>query len=370
MKKVLFVATVVKKHINVFHVPFLKMFKDDGWETSVAARNDFDENEECKTDYCDNYFDIPFCRNPLSFGNVKAYRYLKKLIDDNEYDIIHCHTPVGGLLARLAAINARKKGTRVIYTAHGFHFYNGAPLANWLFFYPAERFLSKFTDTLITINQEDYKFARNKMNAKEIKYVPGVGIDIDKFFIPNFDKKSKRKELGVPDDGVVIISIGELNKNKNHEIIVKALSKIKDNNIHYIIAGKGEKKEYLEDLAVSLGVNLHLIGYRMDIIELLNASDIFAFPSYREGLSLSLMEAMASGLPCIGLNIRGNNDLIRNGENGYLVAENDAEQYVGVIKALLKSRRNCETMGDNAKSSLKPFSKNNVYKEMYSIYFG
>lgn len=179
-KKVLFVATVVKTHINVFHLPYLKMLKEMGYKTYVAAKNDF-VNEPCVIPYCDNYIDIPFERNPLNKNNISAYRMLKKVIDKENFDIIHCHTPVGGALTRIAARKSRKKGTKVIYTAHGFHFYKGAPLKNWLMYYPAERFCSYFTDALITINKEDYALAQRKMKAQKIYYIPGVGIDLNKF---------------------------------------------------------------------------------------------------------------------------------------------------------------------------------------------
>ena len=191
MKKVLFVATVVKQHINVFHLPALKLFKDYGWETSVCARNDFDNSDDCKIPYCDNYYDIPFERNPLKIKNISCYREIKKLIEQNQYDIVYCHTPVGGAVARLAARKSRKKGTKVIYMAHGFHFYSGAPIINWLVYYPVEKWLSRYTDILITINKEDYQRGL-KFKAKRIEYVPGVGIDLTKFYFNEDIRKQKR----------------------------------------------------------------------------------------------------------------------------------------------------------------------------------
>lgn len=371
MKKVLFVATVLKKHINVFHIPFLKMFKNEGWETSVAAKNDFDENEEFKTYYCDKYYDIPFCRNPLSLGNINAYKELKTLINSNDYDIIHCHTPVGGLLTRLASIKARKKGTKVIYTAHGFHFYKGAPLKNWLIFYPVERFCSRFTDVLITINREDFEFAKKKMKAKRIEYVPGVGIDIDKFNSVQIDAQEKRREIGIDSNDFVLISVGELNENKNQAVIIKAISKIQSKNTKYIICGVGNKRIELEQLADSLGISDQVVflGFRFDIPQLLKIADVFVFPSKREGLPLSMMEAMASGLPCICQNIRGNNDLIENGKNGYLVFNNDENQYAQKIDLLIKDKEKSKLMGENARNSLDIFNNNTVQRMMYRIYF-
>ena len=215
-KKVLFVATVVKTHINTFHLPFLKMFKEYGWEVHVAAKNDF-VDEPCVIPNCDRHFDIDFARSPFSKSNIKAYKQLKQIIETNHYDIIHCHTPIAGVLTRLAARTA--KGTTVIYTAHGFHFYQGAPLINWLVYYPVERVCGKFTDKLITINQEDYHRANSwsLRNNGKIYYVPGIGVDLEEIQNISINKVQKKKEIGISNDVKVLLSVGELNKNKNHE---------------------------------------------------------------------------------------------------------------------------------------------------------
>ncbi len=320
MKKVLFVATVVKTHIMEFHLPYLKALKEDGWETAVAARNDYEDPDDCVIPHCDDYISIEFERNPFKPQNIKAYRALKKLIEKNDYDVIHCHTPVGGALARLAARKARKRGTKVFYTAHGFHFCKGAPLKNWLIFYPAEKFLSRFTDVLFTINKEDYSRAL-KFHAKETVYVPGVGVDIEKFRNTAVDRDAKRAEIGVPEDAFMLLSVGEFIKRKNHELIIRALKELDSPNIHYALAGSGELDEYLKNLAVSLGVEnrVHFLGYRKDVAQLYKTADVLVHPSYQEGLPVAVMEALASGLPVIATKIRGSADLIEDGVNGYLI---------------------------------------------------
>ena len=276
MPKVLFVATVVKKHIMEFHLPFLKMFQEHGWQTAVAARNDYDNPADCRIPFCDDYYDIPFERNPFKAGNITAYKKLKKIIDTGHYDIIHCHTPVGAALARLAAREARRKGTKVIYTAHGFHFYKGAPLINWLIFYPTERWLAHDTDVLITINKEDYKRAQS-FKAGKVVYVPGVGVDLKKFHISPIDKVKKREELGIPNDDFVLLSVGELIPRKNHQVVLRALGILKQQgkleNIQYIICGQGDKLAELRKLAQTLNIaeNVHFLGYRRDISEICNA---------------------------------------------------------------------------------------------------
>ena len=312
-KKVLFVATVVKTHINTFHLPFLKMFKEHGWEVHVAAKNDFID-EPCIIPNCDHYFDINFVRSPFSQQNLVAYKQLRQIIQESKYDIIHCHTPVAGVLARLAARNI--KDTEVIYTAHGFHFYKGAPLLNWLIYYPVERFCAKFTDKLITINQEDYTRAKSwsLRNNGKVYYVPGVGVDIEKFNKRSIDRDAKRKEFGIKENEKVILSVGELIKRKNHEVIIRALSNLQEQNYVYLICGRGVLRNQLVDLSIRLGIQdkVKLLGFRKDVVEICQAADLFVFPSRREGLPVSLMEAMACGVPCIASDVRGNRDLLSN----------------------------------------------------------
>ena len=324
MSKVLFVATVVKTHIMEFHVPYLKMLKEMGWETAVAARNDYDDPADCVIPYCDTYFDIPFERNPFKPGNIKAYKMLKAVIDEGNYDIIHCHTPVGAMLTRLAAQDARRKGSKVFYTAHGFHFYKGAPLINWLLFYPGEKWLARKTDVLITINKEDYNRAKS-FKAGKVVYVPGVGIDIDKFSKRIGNREKKRAELSLQDTDFVLLSVGELIARKNHTIVLEALAELKKarklNNIQYLICGRGVLEAELKEKAVSLGISdhVHFLGYRNDVSEICNAADLFLFVSLQEGLPVALMEAMACSLPVICSDIRGNTDLVESGKNGEIV---------------------------------------------------
>ena len=180
--KILYTATVVKTHIMQFHVPYLQMLKDMGWHTEVAARNDYENPDDCVIPFCDEYHNLPFERLPWKKDNFRAYRQLKALIREKNYHLIHCHTPVGAMITRLAARSARKQGTKVVYTAHGFHFFKGAPMINWLLYYPAEWLLAPLTDVLITINREDYDFARKHLKVKNLLYIPGVSFRRDRAF--------------------------------------------------------------------------------------------------------------------------------------------------------------------------------------------
>lgn len=366
MKRVLFVATVVG-HINAFHIPYLKWFKEQGWETHVAAHA---ENEqEQHINYCDIFYEICFTRSPFTFNNMKAYMALKKLINENSFDIIHCHTPVGGALTRLAARDMRGKGhTKVIYTAHGFHFYKGAPLLNWFVYYPIERYLSRYTDVLITINQEDYAIAKNKMHAKHTEYVPGVGIDIEQIKSIKVDRNKKRAELGIPQDAIMLLSVGELSRRKNHEIVIRALAEIKNNNIVYAICGKGTLESYLKKLADNLAVSnrVFLLGFRTDVTEICKAADIFVFPSLQEGLPVALMEAIVCELSVVCAAIRGNKDLIAEGLNGYLFNPKDN---VALLEAFNKAFVcNLPNVNSQRKLMIDKFSLKNVLKQMEEIY--
>ena len=337
-----------------------------GWETAVAARNDYEDPQDCNIPYCDAYYDIPFERTPWKPGNLKAFAILKKVIDQGGYDLIHCHTPVAGVLTRLAARNS--KNTTVIYTAHGFHFFKGAPLLNWLIYYPVERFCAKFTDKLITINKEDYEIAKKfslRKNGK-VYYVPGVGIDIEKIRSTKVNVQQKKKELGIPENIPVLLSVGELIKRKNHETVLKALSKLKDHNFAYLICGRGILDNYLQEQVKNLDLlnKVKLLGFRKDIVEISKSVDLFIFPSYQEGLPVALMEAMAAALPSIASNVRGNRDLISK-EN--LFEPDDADTLVKLIEKqfddIANDKRRKVEYGD-----LEQYSLQNVLKQMSKIY--
>lgn len=372
MPKVLYVATVVKTHIMEFHVPYLKMLKELGWETAVAARNDYENPEDCVIPYCDIYYDIPFERNPFKTGNIRAYLQLKKIIDEGAYDIVHCHTPVGAMLTRLAAQGARKRGCRVFYTAHGFHFYQGAPLFNWLAYYPVERYLARKTDVLITINKEDFHRAEH-FKAANVIYVPGVGIDMSKFGKHMDNRNEKRTELGLKDSDFVLLSVGELIARKNHALVLEALGELKQkgkvDDIQLLICGRGVLEKELKDKAASLDISdhVHFLGYRNDVSEICDAADLFVFMSKQEGLPVALMEAMAGGLPVICSDIRGNSDLIENGRDGEVIESTTP----AVAEAVLRLKDDEERRNRYVKSAeerIRQFDLSYVQAEMCKLY--
>ena len=372
-KKVLFAATVVKTHIMEFHVPYLKLFQDMGWETAVAARNDYENPEDCVIPYCDHYYDIPIERLPWKVGNIRAYRQMKQLIDRENYDIIHCHTPMGAMIARLAAIGARKKGTKVLYTAHGFHFYKGASPVHWLVYYPVEWVLAHVTDVLITMNKEDFALARKKMRAKRLEYIPGVGIETSRFRAGTAGRLEKRQELGFEPEDFLILTVAEMTKNKNHSTVLKALALLKDKPefafMRYLICGRGENEQNLRQEARELGIEDHVVflGYRHDVPDLLRCSDLFAFMSFREGLPVALMEAMSSGLPVICSRIRGNTDLVDQDVEG-MIAENTPQAVAEGILELYRNPEKRQRYGIAAAEKVKQFDAENVHRIMKEIY--
>lgn len=372
-KKVLFVATVVKTHMMQFHLPYLKLFKDLGWETAVASKNDYENPEDCRIPYCDTYYNVPFARLPWKTANIQSYKMLKKIIDEGNYDIIHCHTPVGAMIARLAALGARKKGTKVIYTAHGFHFFKGAPLLNWLLFYPAEWLLAPVTDVLITINKEDHARALKQLRAKRIEYVPGVGIKTEKFRNLVLDREAKRETLGYGTEDFLALTVAEMTPNKNHITILKALALLKERgelgNIHYLICGRGEMWASLEESAKELGIDDHVnfLGYRTDAPELYKISDLFLFVTFREGLSVALMEAMSSGMPIICAKIRGNTDLIDDNVSG-VFSENSPEAVAEHILRLYRDTEKRKALGQAASEKALLFDEKAVLQQVKEIY--
>lgn len=369
-KKVLFVATVVKGHINAFHIPFLKMLKENGYVTYVAAKNDFENKDDCFIPYCDKYFDISFERNPIKINNIRAYKQLKEIMLRENFDIVHCHTPVGGLITRLVYKNIKNKvNTKCIYTAHGFHFFKGASPINWLLYYPVEKYFSKYTDVLITINQEDYNLAKNKFMMKEIEYVPGVGVDVRKISTISSGRDNLLKELNLSDNVKIMLSVGELINRKNHCEIIKCLTSLPE-NIHYVICGRGKLYDQLTSLIDSLGLHnrVHLLGFRNDVISIIKSCDIFIFPSKQEGLPVAIMEAMACGVPVICSDIRGNSDLIKSGINGYICKTNISQEYIELIYKLLNNKKlmsDCVSVNHNI---MKQYDINNIKKILMQIY--
>ena len=371
--KILFVATV-QSHICQFHLPIMEMLKDKGYEVHVAARNNLEEKNGLQMKNADKVFDIPFERSPFNSKNIKAYKELKRIMKEENYDIVHCNTPVGGILTRLAGRKLRKNGLRVIYTAHGFHFYKGAPKKNWIIYYPIEKFMSRYTDDLITITKEDYNLAKTKGFKCNIHHVHGVGVNSSKFVkFSEEDRQELRKSKGYSNE-FIILCTGELNKNKNQATLIRAMAEIvkKHDNVRLLLAGNGPEHDSLVGLIneLDLGMYVELLGYRTDLEDYVNICDLVVSASYREGLPLNIMEAMICGKPVVASDNRGHRELIKDGQNGILVDLNKDSGFTDSISLLIENQEVRDRFSVNGMSMVEPFKVENVKGELVRIYDG
>lgn len=364
--RILYVTTVGST-MNFFR-GLIQNLQEKGHSVDLAANESLRPVPGVYRDCGCNVSSISCTRNPFSIGSLKAIGQIRRMVREKQYDIVHCHTPVAAMCTRLACIGARKRGTKVYYTAHGFHFFKGAPLKNWLMYYPVEKICSYFTDVLITINKEDYALAQRKMKAKRVEYVPGVGLDVQKFWDISVDKAQKRQELGIPEDAVLLLSVGELNENKNHQVIIRALAQLDNPNVHYAIAGRGPKREELKDLAREQGLErrVHLLGYREDVGELYKCADIFCHPSRREGLPVSIIEAMSCGMPVICTDIRGSADLIEDREQRFHA--DDVNTFAKGIERLISDSHKRAYIGKKNSVSAWKYDLSKVIPAMFAVY--
>lgn len=362
--KILYVTTVGST--MGFFTSLVRELLDEGHQVDIATNEDDSPIPACYRDWECSVYPLATSRSPLNRGNLKAIRQIKALAAEQKYDIVHCHTPVAAMCTRIACQKARKHGTKVFYTAHGFHFYKGAPLKNWLMYYPVEKLCAHFTDVLITINKEDYVLAQKKMKAKRVEYVPGVGIDLEKFGKVQVDRAAKRRELGIPEDAILLLSVGELNENKNHETAIRAIAGM---DVYYIIAGKGNLHEHLQSVIAELNLTdrVKLLGFRTDVAELYAISDVFVFPSFREGLPVSVMEAMASGLPVVCSRIRGNEDLVDD-NSGVLFDPHSVDECGAVIAEIIQECELRLEIGQQNVKRVRKFSIDNVNGIINAIY--
>lgn len=364
--KALIIASVAN-FVGAFETNNIKLLTEMGYEVHVAANFDgiMPNRDMSLKELHVIRHDIHFSRQPFSFNNLSAIQALIRLFDENHFDLIHCHTPVGGTLGRIALKRSNSKST-IIYTAHGFHFFKGAPIKNWLIFYPIEKALSRYTDILITINQEDYNLATKSFFTPHIVYIPGVGIDTSKFYPCKIQRDLIRKTYGLTSTDLFILSVGELSARKNHMSVLKALRNLSDNTIHYFIVGEGSLEQELIQFANEHNINLHLLGYRNDVDVLCNAADLFILPSLQEGLPVALMEALSTGCICICSNIRGNIDLVD--DKTRMFDPNDPNDIANCILRWKKTALQRQTDFKMVDRMNNYFAKNVVSEKMTYIY--
>jgi len=367
--KILFVANI-HKHFLAFHLPYIEWFQENGYEVHVAANDG-----SVVVPLVDKQWNICIERNPFSRNNIKAYRELKAIVEKEKYCLVTSHTAMGGVLARLASRKARKNfSLKVLYTAHGFHFFKGSPKSYWLLYYPMEKFLSRYTDAIITINQEDFELVQSRGFRNKATYkIPGIGFNTERLLEVNeVRKQDLRVKNGYNQSDFIVIYVAEYIPRKNHRFIIDAMPELieKIPAIKVLFAGRGRDMELITEYAKSKGVfdYIDFLGFRNDIGNLLALSDIGISASKQEGLGLNLAEEMFSGLPVVASEDRGHKEMIIHGENGFLFPQNDNSAFIEAIIYLYENPEKRKEMGKYAAESIRKFSLENSLTEMVKIY--
>jgi len=360
------IAASIYSHIQAFHIPFIKFMRDKGYEVHVAANAKFGNMGEVEK-FGAVCWDVPFSRAPISKTNIAAYREIKKIFQMHDYKFVHVHTPVASMIVRYVAKKFSK--SKVFYTAHGFHFFKGAPKVNWLLYYPMEKMAARWTDTLFVINSEDYEQGKKLgfQAGKDLFLLPGVGIDIP-YYRNSWSKVNDvRQSLNIPNDHIVFSCIAELNNNKNQKYLLQAWERISREypKVHLLLSGDGPNKtSYEKFIAANKLERVYLLGFRKDIPQIINESDIVTLVSKREGLPRCIMEAMACGKAIIASNIRGCRDLIEDGVSGYLVNPMNVSDFISKSKILIEQPGYRINVGLNALEKIRAYSNENVLEDM------
>ena len=371
MKKLLITSTELM--MIQFLVPHVKYLSENGFRVEIACSDVGGRMEDVRNaleGVVEKIHILRLERSPVNPRNFLGYQDMRRLLRENHYDIIWTNEPVMGVVTRLAANKYRRKGTKVLYMCHGFHFYKGASLTNWLIFYPIERFMSRFCDVIVTINHEDEARAKT-FRCPRVEYIHGIGVNTGRLHNRN-EQSDIRAELGLDEDDFLVLSVGELNENKNQQVIIRALAQLQDPKIHYLLCGKGDQREKLEDLAKELSVadNVHFLGYRNDVVDICAQADVFAHPVRREGLGLAPLEAMYCGLPLVASDTRGLQDYTVPGKSGFLCGSEDPAEFAKAIHQLKKNpelRSNCGAFNRNM---VQKFCLEQVKEEVRRLFKG
>lgn len=368
MNKILYIATS-DVHLATFHTPYLKWLGENGVQVDIVVEN----RGNLEFEGVNNTYHLDFPRSFTKKELLVSYKKLKNIIDNGNYSIIHCHTPIPSMLTRLAARDARSKGTKVLYTAHGFHFYNGAPISRWLIYYTAEYILSKFTDAIITINKEDFDYVNNKMLHKDSYHIKGIGVDSSRFKPLNKEeKKLKRIELGIDPDKFVLLYVAEFIPRKNHEFVIRSIQSLQKTipNLQVLFAGKGELLDKMKQLSKELEVDssTKFLGFRKDVHLLSAIADIGISSSKHEGLGLGLTEEMFCKVPIIASYDRGHKEMVVQGENGYMFQQGNSEEFIGYVNTLYQDEELRLKMGEKAYEKAQEFEIENSLNSMKEIY--
>ena len=373
--KILYVATVLS-HICQFHLPHMRRLQEQGWEVHAAAHDNLAVKNGLQLKYCDRFIEMPFSRSPKSPDNLRAYKQLKKLLAETHYDLILCNTPMGGIVTRLAARKARKQGTKVLYMAHGFHFFKGSSKKAWLVFYPIEKYMAKHCDLLITVNEEDYALAREKFSKRtKIAHIHGVGVDETRYHPATAGEQlALRRAEGLAPEDLVILCTGELNENKNQKTLIAAAAQLKDKipNLKVLLAGNGPKEQELREQIKAEGLEdtVKLLGYRTDLEKLVPAVDLVVSCSRREGMPLNIIEAMLCEKPVVASHNRGHDELVRDKLSGILFDAGDCEALAEAILSLRENSDRSRAFGRVGAAFAQAYTTGAVTKEIEDILYG
>lgn len=353
-----------------FLVPHVIHLSKNGFDVEIACSdvgNRMDEVHEKLKDSVKVIHVVQLVRSPTSLTNIKGYSDMRKVVENGNYDIIWTNEPVMGVVTRLAARGARKRGTKVLYMVHGFHFYKGAPKAYWLTFFFIEKAMAHHADVICTVNQEDYNRAKS-FNVQRVEYIHGIGINTERL-TPSVDRNDIRAEIGLSPEDFIILSVGELNRNKNQKTIIRAMQRLKDPQIHYVLCGKGDQLKALQQQTAEAGLTerVHFFGYRKDVVDICSQADVFVMPSYREGLPVASLEAMYCGLPVIVSNIRGLTDVVEDGKSGYLCAPDDDKAFAEAIQKLKTHPELRRKISHFNKEKVLPYCVDNTVMEAKNI---
>jgi len=368
--KILFVTTV-SNTINAFLISHIRMLVNMGHHVDIACDIAQELNSEIEILGC-KVHRMSFKRTPLSAENYYAYKQFRALCKSEGYNLIHTHTPIASVISRLAL--RKEKNIKMVYTAHGFHFYKGAPKQNWIIYYTIEKWLSKYTDCLITINNEDHNIAQSSgFSAPKVYQVNGVGISLEALKPLSLENKTiKRESIGISKNAFVLFYAAELNHNKHQDLLIESIDILKDKipSIKLLLAGEGPMASDYQTLVNKKNLQSHIefLGYRKDVPDLLNIADVAVSSSRREGLPVNVMEAMAMGLPVVATDCRGHRDLISNNENGILADKDSPYMFADAILKLFESDKLRNTYGSNNEEKIKNYSIEYVLKQMREIY--
>ncbi|GAB4268955.1 MAG: glycosyltransferase family 4 protein [Candidatus Rifleibacteriota bacterium] len=368
-KKILFVATI-NRHFVCFHLPFFRELKKEGYEIHIAAKDDGYE-----VPFVDRCYSLPIERSPIAPGNFRACTQLENIIAAENYSLISCHTPVGGVIARIAARKSRiRNKTRLVYIAHGFHFFRNAPLINWLLYFPIEYFLARYADAVVTINSEDFNFAgklscfRNKLH-----FINGIGLNSERFDPDmGLEKSLLRRKFEFSTEDFVLICIGDFTRDKNQEFIVDNMPELVQiiPELRIVFLGEGHTLEYIRQKAerTNIADKIWFAGQRHDVPEMIAMADVGVSASLREGLPVSALEIMQMEKPLVAPDIRGYRDIIKSGKNGILFPPGDRKTFISNISALYRDEKLRREIGAAAKESLDKFKLNNILPNLMNIY--